>query len=621
LYDAAAPGNALDLSGVADMTTLKLSNATTTDNYTIGAAVKVQLDGMADGETVTLTSTATDTTADLEVTNMGTIAGAGVTVNADGAAITTINISATGTVAAGTDSDITLASTGTESTVNVTGSGALALSALNASVTTLNASAHTGPLTAVMGAATAASTITTGSGNDTVTATAAVNYTINLGAGNDTLTTADAAGELTIADTINGGDGTDVLEIASAEAANLDDGTAADAAVLAKITNFEKLRISNAVGADLDLTALGYNTLQVTTALAADRTLTVGSNFTIESRLAADQGAGFDYILSMTGAGAAGSNSDTVNILLNADLAENSAFATTFDLAGINIVNITASDRGTTAADTDGLGDDGYTINLAGGTAGNSASIKTVNITGTQALSYTIDAATTALETVDASGTTATAAGLGGIVTIDATAFAGLQGLVIKGGAGRDVLTGSLLDDAISGGAGNDTINGLVGNDVLTGGAGTDTFQLTAGVASFTGGAPSATVWEEITDYALGVDRIDETVAALTLSADASTTFAVAGTAAISLTTGIATFNAADDTLAERIAAVNAGLAAGTEATNQFAIFEFSGSTYVYIYDDTADTVAAEDGLIKLTGVTGVTAIDLTTSTGNLILS
>jgi Ca2+-binding RTX toxin-like protein len=306
--------------------------------------------------------------------------------------------------------------------------------------------------------------------------------------------------------------------------------------------------------------------------------------------------------------------------LLNADLAENSAFATTFDLAGINIVNVTASDRGTTAADTDGLGDEGYTINLAGGTATNSASIKTVNILGTQALSYTVAAETTALETVDASGTTATAAGLGGIVTIDATAFAGLQGLVIKGGAGRDVLTGSLLDDAITGGAGNDTINGLVGNDVLTGGAGTDTFQLTA-AASFTGGAPSATVWEEITDYALGVDRIDETVADLALSTDASQTFAVAGTAAISLTTGIATFNAADDTLAERIAAVNAGLAAGTEATNQFAIFEFSGSTYVYIYDNTADTVAAEDGLVKLTGVTGVTAIDLTTSTGNLILS
>ena len=618
LFDSAAPANALDLSGVTAMTTLRLSNATTTDNYTIGAAVAVQLDGMADAETVTLTSTATDTTHDLTITNMGTIAGAGVTVNADGAAITTINISVSGTVAAGTDSDITLASTGTESTVNVSGSGALAISALNASVTTLNAGTHTGPLTAVMGAATAASTITTGSGADTVTATAAVDYTINLGDGNDTLTTADAAGELTIADTINGGNGTDVLSIVSAEAATLDDSTTADAAVLAKITNFERLRISDAVGANLDLTALGYNYFSVTTALAADRTLTVASNFTIESRLAAAQAN--DYIISMTGANAAGSNSDTINIVMNADLTENDALTASFDLAGINIVNIASQDRGDTAADTDGLGDEGYTIDLAGATATNSASIKTVNITGTQAVSYTVNAATTSLETIDASGNAATATGLGGIVTVVATAYAGLQGLVIKGGAGRDVLTGSTLNDAITGGAGNDTINGGVGADVLTGSAGTDTFALTA-AASFTGGTPSATVFEEITDYAKGVDIIDETVAAMTLSTDASQTTVNAATASISLTTGIATFNAADDTLAERIAAVNAGLAAGTEATNQIAIFEFSGSTYVYIYDNTADTVDAADGLIKLTGVTGITASDLTTSTGNLILS
>ncbi len=607
-----------DFSSITDLTILKFDNATTAQTFTAGASVDWDLRGMADSEAITLVSTATDSTHNINVTNMGTIAGAGVTVNADGALVRTINLTSTGTISAGTDSDITLASTGTETAVNVSGSGDLALTALAASVVTLNAAGFSGNLTAEMGATAAATTVTTAGGNDSVTATAAVNYTIDLGAGNDTLTTADAAGELTVNDSINGGEGTDVLSIVSAEAATLDDNSADDLAVLAKITNFERLRISDAVGADLSLNNLGYQYLQVTTALAADRTLTVRDGFTLESRLAAAQTN--DYIISMTGATGAGTNSDTINLVMNADLTENDALTASFDLAGINIVNINALDRGTTAADTDGLGDEGYTVDLAAQTAANSASIKTVNITGTAAVTYTVNAATTALETVDGSAVAATAAGVAGILTISGAAHAGAQGLTIKGGAGRDVLTGSALADNIQGNGGNDTIAGGVGADVLSGGAGTDTFQFTV-ATNYTGGAPSGTVFEEITDYAKGVDRIDETAAALTLSTDASQTSAVAGTAAISLTTGIATFNAADDTLAEKIAAVNAGLAAGTEATNQFAIFEHSGSTYVYIYEDTADTVAALDGLIKLTGVTGITSIDLTTSSGNLILA
>jgi len=620
LYDAAAPGNALDLSSVTEMTTLVLDNATTTDNYTIGAAVATTVRGMADGESVTLTSTATDATADITITNMGTIAGAGVTINADGAAIKTINLVSSGTVAAGTDSDVTLASTGTETAVNVSGSGDLAISGLNASVVTLNAASFSGNLTATLGATTTTTAITSAAGNDKITATAAVDYNISLGGGNDVLTIADAAGELTVNDTISGGDGSaDVLAISSAEAENLDDGTAADTAVLARVTGFEILRVTDAIAGAIDLTALGYNHLQATTALGADRTLTVGSNFTFESRLAGN--IGNDYIISMTGASAAGSNSDTITLRMNADLTENDARTASFDLAGINIVNIQALDSGSTVADTDGSGDEGYTIDLAGATAGNSASIKTVNISGTQAVSYTVNAATTALETIDGSAVTTTSGGVAGNLTIDATAYVGLQGLVIKGGGGLDTLTGSAgLGDLITGGAGADTINGLTGSDILTGGAGADSFNFTV-AASYTGGAPSATVFEEITDYQKGVDIINETAAAFTISTDASTASTVAGTAALSLTTGIATFNGADDTLAEKIAAVNAALAAGTEATNQIAIFEHSGSTYVYVYEDTADTVAALDGLIKLTGITGISSVDLTTSTGNLILS
>jgi RTX calcium-binding nonapeptide repeat (4 copies) len=613
LVNAAAPGNALDLSGVTDLATLVLDNATNTDNYTIGATVTASLKGMADGESITLTSTAADKSMDVVVTNMGTIAGAGVTVNADGASVTTINLASSGTVAATTDSDITLASTGTETTVNVTGTGDLALTTA-ASVVTLNASAFTGNLTYTSGATTTATSITTGSGNDTVTATAAVNYTINLGDGNDVLTTADAAGELSTADSISGGAGTDVLAISAAEAETLDDGVAADTAVLAKITGFERLRITDAADgggtAAFDIGNLGYNYLQVTTALGADATVTgFATGGTIEFRGAASSAN--DYIIGMTGATAGGSNSDTFNVVLNADLSTNdTSYTHSLDLQGINIVNVVANDRDTsTVADTDADGNEGYVIDLAGGTAANSSNIKTVNISGGAQVSYTIAAATTGLESINGSTST-------GNVIVVGTAFAGTQGLTISSGTGADQITGSTLGDIITAGGGSDTIAGGTGADVMTGGAGADTFQITRG-ANATGGAPSATVFDTITDFAKGSDIIDETGGNLVLSTDAST-IASSGVAAINAE-GVATFHSDDDTLAERIAAVNAGLAAGTEADNQIAIFEFSGSTYVYIYDDAGDTVSSADGLIKLTGVTGIT--DSTISGGNLTLA
>ena len=84
---------------------------------------------------------------------------------------------------------------------------------------------------------------------------------------------------------------------------------------------------------------------------------------------------------------------------------------------------------------------------------------------------------------------------------------------------------------------------------------------------------------------------------------------------------GLVTFNAADSTLALRIIATEAGInASGGAAVRQFAVFEFSSDSYVFISGGN-DGITAEDTLIKLTGVTGLTATDLTSSAGNLILS
>ena len=591
-----------DLSALSSVTSVIFDNATTAQTFTVASGVATTMKNMADGEAITITNAAAATSATATVDGMGTTAT--VAVAEDGAALATINLAATGTA-----SFVALTSTGTVTTVNLTGDKALTLDLTGeTSVSTLAASAFTGALTSDLGASANNTTVTTGSGADAITATAAVNYTINLGAGNDTLTTADAAGETTTDDTLNGGDGTDTLAIASAEALNLDDGTAADIAVLAKITNFEQLRITNAVGGDFNIGALGYNYLQVTTAIGADRTITgFTSGMTLETRLAAAQGVGFDYIIGMTGATDAGTNSDTINIKLNADLTANdTSYTSTYDLEGINIVNISANDRTTTSnPDTDADGQEGYVVDLAGATAGHSANITTVNISGAAQVSYTVNAATTALTTVEAGTAT-------GNVIADATLFAGTQGVTINGGAGIDTLTGSTLGDIISGGAGVDTITGLGGADTLTGGAAADIFVIAAADAAMTGAGVGK---DTITDFNTGGSDVLRFAAA---DGVANAGGAAVATASVTVAAGgKVTFASADDTLTEMITTLVADAAI---AANEVVFFELGSDTYVYGAGANAD--GTDDFLVKLTGITGkATLTESTVTAGDFTLA
>jgi len=175
----------------------------------------------------------------------------------------------------------------------------------------------------------------------------------------------------------------------------------------------------------------------------------------------------------------------------------------------------------------------------------------------------------------------------------------------LAGGDGDDTLTGAAGADAITGGAGDDTINGGDGEDLMSGGAGTNTYQFIAGDLS---AAPSSTIFDTISDFQAGVDVIDFTAGALVIISGST---AASGTAAISAE-GFATFHADDDTLDERITATEAGInASGAAAARQFAVFEHSGSSYIFVSDGT-DGVDASDVLIKLTSVTGLTDTTLT---------
>lgn len=528
-----------------------------------------------------------------------------------GTGVATVNVTSTGA------NNISLANTGAAiATLNISGAGTTTVwGTTAATVTTLNASSATGAVTIDLSASTGANqTVTGGSGNDTLTVDLARNITLDAGAGNDVVVLANpTAGNLSsttgAADSIKGGAGTDTLSLTAAGAAALAGDTTADRAV---ISGFEQLRVTTDLTSNgFDISAFGLNYLQVgadiTTAAATVSGFTSGA--TVEFRDAnATAATQFALNVGMTGATGAGTPDDLLNLKLNDNLV-NQATAGAVDtesiqievgISGINKLVVTTADRDNTDGAT--ARDDGYTLTLT-----NDNSLTLLTASGANELAFTSAASTAALATVNA-------ADLSGDLILNLTTNGLTQGVVITGGSGTNTITATGFADTITGGARADTITAGAGADTITGGAGADTFVF---AASSSGGTPSATVFDTITDFAKASDIIDFGAQALSLSTDASSTASV-GVAAINAE-GIATFNAADDTLAEMIVAVNAGLAAGTEATGQVAIFTNGSDSYLYVYDNTADTVDTADVLIKLTGVTGLT--DSTIAGGDLTIA
>lgn len=591
--------NLVTASGAFD-NTLNMGSGAQTVGIRVAAAV-------AAGQTLTVDAAGVGTSDSLTITNGLTTGDMGSTTsNITTTDFETVAIN-TGSYATAATQNLGVVNVGSGNAATVSGSNSLTLAA-NFVGRSLNASGLTGDAVLTMGAAAtvtsitgssnsdtlvgdASSSIDGGAGNDTITGGTG-NDTLLGGDGNDTITSSGGAGDsvdggngndtvvatLTAGNTIVGGAGTDILSLA----------TAATAATASGVSGFETLRLTGA-GLTQDMVLFLDN-----------NTFTTLQNAGVTSTFN-NVGAGVtNYANTATGS--------TVTISRLVDTAANALTVT--GLTGTTLTAVTANNE--------------ETINLASSSSGaievttlTAQDLQTLNITGSGAVTVTTLAAnsssTGSVLTINGSTNT------GGInvSAVNSTLNANVTGSAvasstITGGAGADTITGGGAADIIAGG---------VGADTLVGGAGADTFQVTSTVASFTGGTPgTAGLFETISDYEKGIDIIDDTTAALTLSADATTT-AAAGVAGITLATGIASFHVSDSTLALRVAAVNASLEAGTEATGQIAIFEFSGDTYVYIYDNTADTVAALDGLIKLTGVTGITASDLTTSAGNLILS
>ena len=175
------------------------------------------------------------------------------------------------------------------------------------------------------------------------------------------------------------------------------------------------------------------------------------------------------------------------------------------------------------------------------------------------------------------------------------------SGVTISGAIGGNSIYGSRGADTITGGSGADYISGGIGQDDITGGSGADTFAFNEGDSYLSGG-----VYDEIHGFQGGsIDSIEydtgeglvDTVGNISVAAD--------GYAHISAK-GIATFTGADDTLAERVAAVENALSSNSDGSGYVAGFTYDGNAYAFISDGN-DGVNNNDILIKLVGVTSFT--------------
>jgi len=443
------------------------------------------------------------TAVEMEISNIGTVSVSDVTFghttaavagSADSATLNLKNIAHTLTngtdvitidgietlnivSSSGTNTVDTL-TTAAATRINVSGDQALTIGAgLSATVAVLNASTATAAVTATMGAV-AAATITGGSGNDAFTISA-VTGTVNVsaGAGNDTIT---AATNLTITDTLVGGDGTDTLSsiFASVSTAGYTTPTTRT------ISGFERLSVSDDVAGAITTVGIdtGINTLIFARGgvnTAAQVTFNTGAA-TLQIGTATTTAAALETSLTVAATDTTPVGTDTLTII-NSNLSTVNAFQTgggaeTLATTGYEVVTINTGSYATAVNQTLG------TISVTGSTGFTTA--ETLNFAGANNFS----AGAITADIINASAMTSTTG-----TTL--TTVTGTTATTITGSAGNDILIADTTNNvSVSGGAGNDTITGGAGNDALLGGDGIDSITAAAGNDTITAGAGNDTI-------------------------------------------------------------------------------------------------------------------------------
>jgi hypothetical protein len=415
-------------------------------------------DGAGTGAGVIVAAAATATSLNLSLNGVTAAAETGITdenVDVNGAALTTLNVTTSGTASsfdlldaasattisinAGAALTTVLETGATAASLSLSGAGAVNLGALDSAINTVTSTA-TGALTADIGA-NVDTVLTAGSGNDVITASST-----------DTIATTDALA-------VNGGDGTDVLVIS----ATADVNTAADGA---RYTNFETVRTGDSYDGDL---VAGITALQLTGAASKSYTdLTATQAAAIQVR--GDETSATFALKTATG------TSDALTLTMGTGLTTSAAtdIVTGMTVTGFETLNIIENGGATASAGAD------RTAVVAAFTG---ATLNDINLSGRAVTLSNI--ATTVAVNID--GSALTGNGATGTdtqaLTVDGSAVAGS---VITGSALRDSFTVGAEGSTYNGGAGNDAFSATVAlltadgstDLVLNGDAGTDTLTL-----------------------------------------------------------------------------------------------------------------------------------------------
>ncbi|WP_374582740.1 beta strand repeat-containing protein [Pseudoduganella sp.] len=406
--DGYATGSSV--TGGAVLETLNLSNAGNGVAMTVAdtaATLALNLEKVGGTANAVLTLTAAPTTLNVKSTGANR-----VTLSA--AATETLNVSGTGVFRADT------ADLSSLKTVKVTGTAGVRLDTTPAAtLTSVDTTGTTGASTFSVDASKA--TVTGGAGTDTVTlTTTTVQKAITLGAGNDKVTLASGTTSIATEGSIVGGDGTDSLQMVTADAVTASAGTA----FAGKVTGFERLIVTGATGAqEVEADVLGnYNDVTVAAAtgghaltidgLTSGATLRFGDNTNISTTAKiknADTGTADVLNIAITATG-------TVD-----GVADSNGSVTA---ANVETINISTADGNPESPVN--LSPDTQNLTLV------ATSATKIVVTGNTDLNLT-NSGNVKVATIDGSAMT-------GALTVQA---AGNTATTITGGAGDDVLTAS----------------------------------------------------------------------------------------------------------------------------------------------------------------------------------
>jgi len=367
----------------------------------------------------------------------------------------------------------------------ITGDKSLVItSALDATITSVDASANTGGLALTNSPGFANVTITGSSAADVLAASTG-NVNVSGGDGNDILV---AATTWDGNDVFDGGDGIDTLTL-SDSFEPLNTGPASANTLAAGLSSVEVISLSGAskvISLDKDMGSL--DTISISDALA--QTVNLNDGYVGDTTV-------------IIGTSTSTSNRDAIEKIVNTANVDLSIYAKVGDIDGdtagkttitggygqdtLYLYNVASGD--TTALLGDGTANNITNIDkivIKDGTAGNNVTIDTGDYALTSAAGAAIPL------TIDGSAMGATevlTTGVGG------TSLAKMN---VIGGDASDVLTGGTLADTISGGAGNDTIDIVNGSgNVIDGGAGNDIITTGEGIDNISGGAGNDTIAAE----------------------------------------------------------------------------------------------------------------------------